>query len=674
MDAAALLDSTPHAVLLLSELGVITYTNASARELLDLQAADDSRELALLDLVDGTHQVRAARLLDQLLSGDAAGPVQLRLATGRDVGELWVAVRGVAVPGGGAQLAIVDITDRALSDERLRRSELRFRSAFDEGSTGMAIVDVDGRFLRVNRALAQMLDRPPEWFPGRNADEVTLTDDLPGNAEANRLLRGGSETVRLAKRYVRPDGTVRYGRLKAARIEGDDGEQMVLAQIEDVTDRWQAEQRLQRAALYDPLTDLPGRRLVLDRLQEALDDGPVGSVAVMFVDLDGFKLVNDALGHAAGDTVLIEVGRRLVTEVCPTDIVGRLGGDEFLVVCRDMTSRDEALRLAHRIERAIARPFPHAGDEVLLSTSVGVAFSGPDPRTPAELVHNADAAMYRAKQLGKRRFEVFDEAMRARAEARTRIQELLRTALQTCQVLVHYQPVVELGSGLVLGFEALARLCDTDGSVLLPAEFLDAAVETGLVAALDDAVFDLAVLQMARWRQELGYDLSVSVNVSAARITADLPERVLTGLAEVRLPLHRLVLEITEQSLIARGAAAEAALEELRHAGVDIALDDFGTGWASLTYLRRFPVTLVKIDRSFVDGVAVQHDDRVIVQAVIDLARKLGLMCTVEGIETDEQRLTVLGFGAHHGQGNLISPPLPPDQVPAWLADRDVRR
>ena len=667
MDAAALLDTSPHAVLVLDPAGLVTYANTSACQLLG-RTCGDTVGVALVQLVDGAHRRRVERLLAAVLGGSPGGPVHVRMG---GPAERWISVRAVPAAEGGAQLGLADVTDRAEADRRLRRSEQRFRAAFEASPTATAIVDEDARFLRVNRALAELTGRPLEWFPGRSADEVTLPDDLDVNVTMARRLQDEASPVRATKRYQRPDGTVRFGVLTAVKVLGDSGESLTIAQIEDVTDRRRAEERLQRLALHDALTDLPGRGLLLDRLEQALADPD--AVAVLFVDLDGFKLVNDALGHSVGDAVLVEVAARLLASVRPQDVVGRLGGDEFLVVCRDLDDRAEALAVAHRIEQALAEPVAQIPEDVVLSASVGIAFPW-GQSSPADMVRDADAAMYRAKQLGKRRFAVFDDAMRRRIVERARLERLLQAPAMLDRLEVHYQPIVRLACGTVVAVEALARLRDDNGTLLLPEVFLAVAEDTGLVGALDDAVRQRAVREIARLRADLGVDLALTVNVSAARVTPDLPSRVAADLAASGFPATDFALEITEQTLIDRGPAAERALRTLADSGVHLAIDDFGTGWASLTYLRRFPIAAVKVDRSFVAGINDAHQDQVIVRAVVNLARELGLNCTVEGVETAEQARTLNKLGANHGQGWLFGRPLPYDALRGDLSQRDVRR
>ncbi|MCW2608393.1 MAG: hypothetical protein JWO60_3086 [Frankiales bacterium] len=660
MDLAALVQTSPHAVVVVQADGVLVWGNDAAMAVLSLgdrYVAGDS----LVPLLAPRHRARAQQLLAGVAGGARGGPVYLRLS---HEPEQWVAVRGAPTPEGYAQLAVADVTEQVLARRRLRSSERRFRAAFDVGVTGQAVLDEHDRVVQVNAALAALLGRSQEELLGVRPAALVHEDD-------RSLLRQGSEAVRAALRLLGASGEVRHVLVTTRRLDDED-RPLLFVQVEDVTERRTSEQRLRHLALHDPLTDLPGRPLVLSRLEAALARPDAGLTAVLFVDLDGFKLVNDALGHAAGDRVLVEAAARLRDALRPDATVGRFGGDEFLVVCPGLADRDEGLAVARRIERAVSTPFPYAGDEVLVSASVGVVFAEPgtDPRAADALVHDADTAMYRAKQLGKRRFEVFDHAMRERAVERARVEQLLSRAVAEDRVVVHYQPLVDLPSRRIVGLEALMRVRDDDGGLLQPAAFLDVAAESGLLPSMDDAVLERAARAAVAWRDELGCDLEMAVNVCAAQVTSELPAKVDRVLRESGLPAERLVLELTEQALVTSAAAAGLALQRLADRGVRLAIDDFGTGWASLTYLRRFPIGIVKIDRTFVAGLPDEKDDHVIVDAVIDLARRLGLSCVAEGVETERQYEALRVMDPPLAQGYLFSRPVPPEDVPALVARR----
>ncbi len=658
MDLGTLLETSPHAVLVVATDGTLVYGNRAAVQLVFDHVGASGPGTSLLPRLDPEHRERAARLLGEVAAGTRGGPVYLRLSSDD---ERWVAVRGAPADGGHAQLAVVEVTEAVLARRGVRESERRFRAAFEAGVTGLAVLDRQDRIVHVNAALAALVGRLPEELVGGLPDDLLHEDDVA-------RLRRGSLATRAPLRLRAVDGEVRQVLVTTTRLLGGD-DPLLFVQVEDVTERHVDEQRLRHLALHDPLTDLPGRPLLLTRLEAALEGPEATTTAVLFVDLDGFKLVNDALGHAAGDQVLVEAAGRLRGAARRGDTVGRFGGDEFVVVCPGLADRQEGVAVARRIERAVSAPFPFAGDEVLVSASVGVAFSEPGSRGSADgLVRDADTAMYRAKQLGKRRFEVFDQAMRERAAERSRVEHLLGRALVEDRVVVHYQPVVDLGSRRVIGVEALLRVRDDDDRLLLPSAFLGVAQESGLLPGLDDVVLERAVEQVVQWRDGLGVDLEVAVNVCAAQVTAELPGKVDAALEASGLPAERLVLELTEQALVSSAPAAGLALQRLADRGVRLAIDDFGTGWASLTYLRRFPVSIVKIDQSFVAGLPDEQDDRVIVKAVIDLASQLGLSCVAEGVEDERQYASLREMGPPYAQGHLFGAAVPPGAVPALVA------
>ena len=416
-------------------------------------------------------------------------------------------------------------------------------------------------------------------------------------------------------------------------------------------------------ALHDALTALPNRTLFFDRLEQALahssrDGSPV---SVLMLDLDGFKLVNDGLGHGAGDEVLVEVSGRLRRAVRGSDTVARLGGDEFVVLCEG-AGRDHAVGLAAKLEAAVRTPIVvGSGEEVVLTTSVGVAVhtheSAEAPVSGADLVRAADAAMYQAKARGKARHTVYDIGMRSGADERARTAVLVRDALLDDGVVVHYQPIVDLRTGRVTGVEALCRVEAPDGRLLMPAEFIGVAEDRGLVVALGQRVLTRACRQLVAWHEEgLGH-LDVSVNVAAQQAAEDdLADVVAGALAEAGCPPDRLVLELTESTLLTAAPSTLSSLHALRELGVGIAIDDFGTQYASLHYVQHFPITELKVDRSFVAGLPHERVERAIVSAVAGLASDLDLVCVAEGIETPEQAGHLAALGVR-GQGYLLGRP-----------------
>ena len=543
---------------------------------------------------------------------------------------------------------------------------------FRGSAVGMAVLDDDGRFVRVNAALCAFLGRDADWLVGRSPAELTVEDDLTVHADIEQRVRASELVGRVHKRYRRGDGTVVHGLVSAVHLSRTDGRRHVLAQVEDVTERFRLEDELRRLATHDPLTGLPGRRLLLDRLRSALRStatGGAGAVGVFFVDLDAFKLINDALGHAAGDAVLQEVARRFAAAVRPEDTVGRLAGDEFLVIAPGIVDEQDARHLAERLERALHHPVPYEGDEIFVSCSLGLTYRAAPVDEAVDvhsLIDDADAAMYQAKRHGKRRYEVFDAAMRSRAAERSRTAGRVRAAVAEDRLVVHYQPVVALPGLMPIGVEALVRVRTAEGELLHPDAFLEVAEQIGALPDLDAFVLRTATRQVQQWRDEHDLDLHVSVNAGAGQVLRSLAEQVESALAGSGLPPERLSIELTEQTFIDGMQAASDSLHRLVAQGVNLAIDDFGTGWASLTYLRRFPVSAIKIDRSFVEGLPSSEEDAAIVRALAELARQLGLACVVEGIESFEQLerlLRLLPVSPSFAQGYLFGAPLPAEEV-----------
>ncbi|HEX2039798.1 MAG TPA: EAL domain-containing protein [Acidimicrobiales bacterium] len=414
-------------------------------------------------------------------------------------------------------------------------------------------------------------------------------------------------------------------------------------------------------ATHDALTGLPNRTLVIDRLTHALARSrrtPRG-LAVLFVDLDRFKVVNDSLGHSVGDEVLIQIAERLQSAVRPGDTVSRLAGDEFVVVCEEFEDEADLLRLGERMAHAIARPLHLYGRETIITASIGIAIACPETRAE-DLLRDADVAMYRAKERGRSRIEVFDEAMRTRMLDRLETEHALRVAIQQGALVLHYQPTVCLTTGRVLSFEALVRWQHPERGLVPPSEFVPLAEDTGLIVPLGRWALRTACEQLAAWRTarpELDH-LQVSVNLSARQFAdPHLVALVSEALAASALPPDRLWLEITESALMEEAEATVDTLRALRALGVRISIDDFGTGYSSLSYLKRFPVDVLKIDRSFVDGLGVDPEDQAIVTAIVSLARALGLGVVAEGVETAEQLDEVRRLGCNSVQGYYLGRP-----------------
>ena len=438
-------------------------------------------------------------------------------------------------------------------------------------------------------------------------------------------------------------------------------------------ERKRYEARLAYQAQHDPLTDLPNRTLFLEFLQLALarTRRRHDTFAVLFFDLDRFKVVNDSLGHDAGDELLVALARRLRGVVRPGDTVARFGGDEFTVLCDDLplaSARDYATDVAERLLQTIRRPFLLDGEEQFLSASIGIALAGPGTERPEGLLRDADAAMYRAKERGKDRWELFDELMRATARERHETENALHRALERNELRVHYQPVVSLHDRSCIGAEALVRWAHPDRGLLAPAQFIDLAEETGLILPAGRWVIEEACRRSREWRMEHGPGFVVSVNLSSRQLSnPDLVEHVRSALDDTGADAAGLCFEITENVLMDDAEATMGAITAVKRLGVGLSIDDFGTGYSSLGYLKRFPVGAVKVDRSFIDGLGSDPEDSAIVAAVIGLGHALGLTVIAEGVETDRQLAELAVLGCDAAQGYLFARPGPGADVAARI-------
>ena len=425
-------------------------------------------------------------------------------------------------------------------------------------------------------------------------------------------------------------------------------------------ERHRDEQAARHAALHDPLTDLPNRTLALDRLAYAVNRRQREGidVAVLVLDVDRFKTINDASGHAAGDEVLLVLAGRLTAAVRSTDTVARLSGDEFIVICPDVKGTRGATEVAERLASAVTGRMVLDSGEHAFTVSTGIALAGARQDTPESLLRDADAAMYRAKARGRGRYELFDEAMRIEATARVRIEADLRRALDHGELKAWYQPVIDLATGSAVSTEALVRWEHPERGLILPMEFIPVAEEAGLIAELGLQVLEQACCQTAAWQRDINPELGVSVNVSGRQVIAPTFSAQVAAIADrSELRAGTLALEITESVFMEEADSPATVLGSLQEYGLALVLDDFGTGYSSLSRLKRFPLDSLKIDRSFVSGVDSNADDRAIVKATIDMAHAVGLTVVAEGVETREQEERLRALGCDLAQGYLYARP-----------------
>jgi diguanylate cyclase (GGDEF)-like protein/PAS domain S-box-containing protein len=558
--------------------------------------------------------------------------------------------------------SLEDITGEVEAVRELAAREAEYRMLAENSSDFLARHAPDGTYRYASPASVAVTGYAPEELIGTSPLELIAEEDRELAAEYGRRLIEQDEPATIAFRLRRKDGQLRWLETIGRAVRDDAGVRELVSVTRDISERKQAELELSHAALHDTLTGLPNRALFLDRLSLALrrTERHSGSVAVLFCDLDRFKVVNDSLGHDAGDRLLVDVAGRIGAALRPADTVARFGGDEFTILCEDIAGEIEAATIAQRIVDVFRDPFLLEDGEVFLATSLGIAIArGPDDRAE-DLIRDADAAMYRAKERGKGRYEIFDEAMRADAVVRLETESALRRALERGELRLHYQPEVELATGRICGFEGLLRWEHPLRGLLGPSAFIPLAEETGLIVGIGEWVLREACTEAARWTQPL----TLSVNLSARQLAQhDLVAMVRRALSETRMDPSMLCLEITESAVMESGAATTAQLRALKSLGVRLAIDDFGTGFSSLAHLRRFPVDVIKIDGTFVAGLGREPQDASIAAAVISLAHALGLTTVAEGVETEEQLAILKELGCDFGQGYLFARPLPADEA-----------
>jgi diguanylate cyclase (GGDEF)-like protein/PAS domain S-box-containing protein len=569
----------------------------------------------------------------------------------------------------------IDVTERRAAERELREAQERFRQAFDNASIGMCLVDLDMRFLQVNGALCDMLGWTERDLLTMGIREVTHSEDFESSVVAAEGMKAGDAgPYHAEKRYLHADGHIVWVLVTACAVRRSESDAPLyfVTQIEDITERREAEARLVHQALHDSLTGLPNRALLMDRLRQVLarTSRHPALTAVVFIDLDGFKDINDSLGHDVGDQVLREVGARIQHHVRPSDTVARLGGDEFVVLCADLRLEQNVVEISERLTTALAKPAIVGGFEVEVTASIGIALSeGDEDMTPEDMLRNADAAMYGAKTQGKNRWEIYDETRRARAVDRVAIASSLRQALRDERFVLHFQPVIELDTGIPVAVESLVRLDDPVRGLLPPSAFIQVAEDSGLIVPIGTYVLEQACLQLAAWRASgaVTPDLRTAVNLSARQATQpDLARTVARALSDADLEPTALALELTETVLMEADTATLRQLYELREMGVGLGIDDFGTGYSSLSYLKRLPVSIIKVDRSFVAGLVTDPSDREIVTAVIRLGQALGLTTIAEGVEDIAQFTLLRELGCDQAQGFLLGRPVAgPPALPA---------
>ena len=558
----------------------------------------------------------------------------------------------------------------------LQESEERFRSAFDNAPIGMALVAPDGRWLRVNRSLCQIGDYTEAELLEVNFQAITHPSHLgPMMSHINQVLAGKIPSFQMENRYFHRDGHEVWVLVGVSLThEGQDKEARLIFQIQDITARKQAEEKLLHEAFHDTLTQLPNRALFMDHLKLALERAkrsPTDLFAVLFIDLDRFKIINDSLGHAIGDQLLIEIAARLRRCLRPGDTVARLGGDEFALLLEDINDINEALIVAERIQFEVSQPCTLEGHDTFTTASIGIAFYTPSYQQAADLLRDADTAMYRAKSAGKAQHVIFDSVMHAQVLNRMKMEADLRRGIERQEFFLLYQPIVSLQSNRLTGFEALVRWQHPERGLVSPVEFIPLAEETGLILPIGHWVMQEACRQIKEWQQTdpASFPLQMSVNLSSRQFTQpNLIEQIKNVLEESAINPAYLKLELTESAVMDNVEAAIKQLQEIRDLGIALSIDDFGTGYSSLSYLHRFPLNTLKVDRSFVMRMN-KKENLEIVRTIIALAGNLGLEVIAEGIETYEQLTQLQNLQCEYGQGYYFAKPLGKEAAGAFIRD-----
>lgn len=532
---------------------------------------------------------------------------------------------------------------------------------------GVIVVNAEGRVERCNTAMRALFDEFSMGnLQGRPLDEVFVSQEglapLLGPA-----VRGFECQLR---GHSNPPTIVAVSSSAVGLGSGREGRVLL---VQDVTERKRQEDRLTYLASYDTLTGLPNRRLFLDQLANALARLPWNKrhAGVLFCDLDRFKFINDSLGHGIGDVLLQRVTERIREVLRPGDIVGRWAGDEFVVMLDDIADPDHVAAIAGKLVGRLAQPIQVGPHELFITVSVGTACAPQDATDAEELVKNADLAMYAAKAAGKNVFRCYETEMRSRTELRLMLEHALRHAIDARdQLLVHYQPQLNLDDSLI-GFEALVRWQHPQLGLISPAQFLPAAEEAGLMAALDESVMRMACAQLKCWHDAGWPDLRMAINLSNQSFRrGDLLHAVARVIEEAGVAARSVEFELTEEIVMENVHSAVATMDQLRHLGVELSIDDFGTGYSSLSQLKRCPISLLKIDRSFISDVMRDHSDRAITNAIIALAHKLGIKVLAEGVETEEQLALLRESGCDAAQGYLLGKPMPAEAAGTWLEAR----
>jgi diguanylate cyclase (GGDEF)-like protein/PAS domain S-box-containing protein len=616
---------------------------------------------------DDRHRVRDA--IDTAVAANRRFQVEYRIQHA-DGHARWVWEHGGGVRDASGRVVAIegiveDITERVAAEHALREAERRYRSLFDNAIEGIFRTTPDGRYLDANPALARIYGfaTPQELVDSLRDIKTQLYVDPGRREEFMRIVKARGEIGRFESRVYRKNGDTIWISENARAVFDEAGRVLHYeGTVEDITERRQNQARIEQQANYDSLTGLANRSLLNDRLQQAIYTAASygARLAVVFVDLDRFKYINDTLGHDVGDRLLQVMAERLTSAVTESDTVARLGGDEFVLLLHGQAGPDTVSLLLEQLMPRIAAPLRYGQSDLEVTCSIGVALYPDDGSDPATLLKHADSAMYRAKEQGRNNFQFFTEDLNKAIKERFVLESQLRRALERGQFELHYQPRIDLATRKIIGAEALIRWHLPGHGMVSPGTFIPVAEEIGLIGPISEWVLQTACTQNQRWL-EAGFPCVVSVNISPQQFRGDNLVPLIAGvLSDTRMDARCLEIEITESTVMHAGERMVEMLHGIKKLGVHISVDDFGTGYSSLSYLKRFPVDRLKVDRSFVQHIA-DADDAVIVRAIIALGHNLGLKVVAEGVETEEQIEFLRANSCDELQGYYFSKP-----VSAW--------
>jgi diguanylate cyclase (GGDEF)-like protein/PAS domain S-box-containing protein len=681
------LDAAFDAIVVITPDGIVRWFNRGAERIFGHCAEEVIRQPVTLLMPERYRDLCVAGLHRYLRTGEArvvGGTTEL-VGLRKDGSEFPIEMSLGETHEDGERLftsVIRDITERKRFEEALERLSHQHEMVLEAAGEGIFGLDRHGNVTFVNPAASHMTGWSTQELLGRpmhNLLHHTKPDGAPypsAECPIYAAFTTGTTHSRDDEVFWRKDGTSFPVEYTSTPIFENSEIVGAVVTFRDITERKALEKQLHHQAFHDPLTGLPNRALFMDRLEHAITraNRRGSKVAVLFMDLDNFKVINDSLRHKAGDQLLVAVAERLQAGLRPEDTAARLGGDEFTILVEDIANVGEVVQIAERIANRLQPPFALEEQEVFVSASTGIVLNSASQEQPADLLRHADLAMYRAKHRGKARYEVFEPTMDAEAVERLILETGLRRALVRQQFRVYYQPIVALDNDKVAAVEALVRWEHPQRGLLLPEEFLSVAEETGLIRRIGQRVLREACKQARVWQEQYPSipPLTISVNISPGQFFH--PELVAEVLGESEIDPATLQLEITEGAMASNGtSSADDTLRDLKHMGVQLAIDDFGLGYSSLSYLKRFPVDNLKIDRSFVEELGRAPNgapkDKEIVRAMIDLTHALGMKVIAEGVETSEQLARLRNMKCDLAQGNYFSEPLPSEALTIILAE-----